>query len=183
MSQVIYSQPGWPSPFLGRGNSVGPPALSGVIMFSVKHNQSPRCSPLYKPRGPPINSGWLGDLSLRADRGAEASRAADIGLNPDADVMGGLWVICPPGADRFILSQRRGKKKKKKTCWGGGWHGVATVIYNLLATQTCKCSQSGRIYERINVISSLVCVRKQKVMLFLCRRNYPHRYSFWTKAV
>ncbi len=75
VSQVIYSQPGWSSPFLGRGNSVGPPALSGVIMFSVKHNQSPPSLPLYKPRGPPINTGWLGDLSLLAGRRAELSRA------------------------------------------------------------------------------------------------------------
>lgn len=60
-------------------------------MFSVKHNQSLRSLPLYKPRGPPINSGWLGDLSSQADRRAEPGRAepsevADSGLNPDADV-------------------------------------------------------------------------------------------------
>lgn len=142
MSQVIYSQPGWPSPFLGRGNSVGPPALSGVIMSSVKHNQSPRCTPLYKPREAPINSGWLGDLSLRADRRAEASGAADIGLNPDADVRGGLLVSCPPGTDRFILSQR-GRKCP--------WEDM--VLQQLFTTfwpedkKMCKCSQSSQIYE------------------------------------
>lgn len=79
MSQVIYSQPGWSSPFLGRGNSVGPPALSGVIMFSVKHNQSPRSQPLYKPRGPPqsIPAGWVTyHRGLTAEqRCAEPSRA------------------------------------------------------------------------------------------------------------
>lgn len=106
MSQVKYSQPGWSSPFPGPGNSVGPPVLSGVIMFSVKHNQSPRSLPLYKPPGPPINSGWLGDLSSQADRWAEPSRAgpsevADSGLNPDADVR---WPA-PRGSDRFVVSQ------------------------------------------------------------------------------
>lgn len=44
-------------------------------MFSVKHNQSPPSLPLYKPRGPPINTGWLGDLSSWAGRRAELSWA------------------------------------------------------------------------------------------------------------
>lgn len=156
MSQVIYSQPGWPSPFLGRGNSVGPPALSGVIMSSVKHNQSPRCTPLYKPRGPPINRGWLGDLSLRADRRAEASVAADIGLNPDADVRGGLLVSCPPGTDRFILSQR-GEKCP--------WEGM--VLQQLFTSfwsdskKMGKCCQSSQIYQCNLSRSKRLCITKE----------------------
>lgn len=105
MSQVIYSRPGWSSPFLGRGNSVCPPALSGVIMFSVKHNQSPRSSPLYKPQRPPINTGWLGDLSSRADCRAEPSWAERSSrqwaeswcrreVRPVGDLPTGQWPIC-----------------------------------------------------------------------------------------
>lgn len=115
-------------------------------MSSVKHNQSPRCTPLYKPREPPINSGWLGDLSLRADCGAEASGAADIGLNPDTDVSGGLLVSCLPGTDRFIRSPRGGKCPRK-----------AMVLHHLFTTfqpereEIRKCSQSSLIYEGINI--------------------------------
>lgn len=108
MSQVIYSRPGWSSPFLGRGNSVGPPALSGVIMFSVKHNQSPPSLPLYKPPGPPINTGWLGDLSSRAGHGAERAELswAERGsrqwaaswcrreVRPVGDLPARQWPIC-----------------------------------------------------------------------------------------
>lgn len=133
-------------------------------MSSVKHNQSPRCTPLYKPRGPPINSGWLADLSLRADRRAEASRAADIGLNPDADVRGGLLVSCPPGADRFILSQR-GEKCPRE----------AMVLHRLFTTfwpegkEMCKCSQ---MHEYINVTFFFFFhVKKQNVVFYLCKRN------------
>lgn len=75
-------------------------------MFSVKHNQSPPSLPLSKARGPPINTGWLGDLSLRLGCEAELNGAADTGLHPDADVSLGLVaasVTRMPGNDQFVM--------------------------------------------------------------------------------
>lgn len=136
MSQVIYSQPGWSSPFLGRGNSVGPPALSGVIMFSVKHNQSPRSQPLYKPRGPPINTGWLGDLSSQADHRlswgapsrAEPSEVADSGRNPDADVR---WPAREAVTDLLWANMREGKE--------GGSHWRCRGYLHHLSSDQRQC--------------------------------------------
>lgn len=71
-------------------------------MFSVKHNQSPPSLPLSKARGPPINTGWLGDLSLRLGCEAELNS----GLHPDADVSLGLVaasVTRMPGNDQFVM--------------------------------------------------------------------------------
>lgn len=159
MSQVIYSQPGWSSPFLGRGNSVGPPALSGVIMFSVKHNQSPRSQPLYKPRGPPqsIPAGWVTyHCGLTTERRwAEPSRARRqtagwILMQTWGEAR--WWPACQAMTDLLWANTGKGGGG------GGGSRWEAVVFYQLFtpfeleSEGMCKCSRSDKIYGRVKVI-------------------------------
>ena len=64
-----------------------------------------------------------------------ARRAADGGLNPDADVRWGLFVTCLPGSDQFVMSQH-GERWGKISRRG---HGVTPVICAISARNPREC--------------------------------------------
>lgn len=143
-------------------------------MFSVKHNQSPRSQPLYKPWGPPpINTGWLGDLSSRDDHGAALSWAEP--SRARRQTAGWIlmqtwgearwWPACQAVTD--LLWVNTGKDGGKKNLVERPW--CFTSYLHHLSWNPRECVNVAKVIKFMVVLkwffSPLLRVRKQEVIL------------------
>lgn len=109
-------------------------------MFSVKHNQSPRSQPSYKPRGPPqsIPAGWVTyHCGLTTEqRWAEPSRAERGGrqraeswcrreVRPVGDLPARQWPICYEPT-RGKMGARGGNLVERPWCFTSYLHHLSS---------------------------------------------------------
>lgn len=110
-------------------------------MFSVKHNQSPPSLPLSKARGPPINTGWLGDLSLRLGREAELN-----GLRTAGCILMQTWALA------WWLHQWPACQAMINLLWGSfekdhAGSAYRAIVYGTRENLLHECNQNSGIYE------------------------------------